>query len=218
MKCIDAILFDWDGTLIDSSLASFTAFQRVCRDLGISLGSEQYEKIYSPDWRSMYQALAIPPHKWDEADNLWIYYYGMETPPMVEGGSRALEEFTEKYCLGVVTSGSRARVCREIGAFGLDKYFQTVISGDDVINRKPHPEGLLVAMQRIRKQPQVCCYVGDSPEDVEMGKRAGVWTVGIHSRYPGSKRLAGAQPDLCIGSMVDLLEAFNDGRQTFQPA
>jgi HAD superfamily hydrolase (TIGR01509 family) len=208
MKGIDTILFDWDGTLVDSSLSSFTAFQRVCCDFGISLGSEQYEKIYSPDWRSMYQALAIPPQKWEEADDRWIYYYGMKTPPAVEGGLHTLKEFNAKYCLGIVTSGSRARVCREIKTLGFEGYFQTVISGDDVLNRKPHPEGLLIAMKQIRKQPQACCYVGDSPEDVEMGKRAGVWTVGIQSRYPGSRRLASAQPDLRIESMDELLDAF----------
>jgi HAD superfamily hydrolase (TIGR01509 family) len=208
MKCIDTILFDWDGTLIDSAKSSFTAFQKVCSDLGISLGSEQYEKIYSPDWRNMYQALAIPRQKWDEADNLWIRHYGTKTPAMVEGGSRALKELAAKYGLGVVTSGSRARVRREINELGLDGCFETVINGDDVLNRKPHPEGLLIAMEQIHKRPQACCYVGDSPEDVEMGKRAGVWTVGIQSRYPGSARLASAQPDLCIRSMAELLTRF----------
>jgi HAD superfamily hydrolase (TIGR01509 family) len=207
MKQIDTVLLDWDGTLINSSQLSFAAFQKAFRDLGIFLGSDQYQRVYSPDWRNIYRALELPPQKWEEADKLWIQYYGQEIPPMVEGGRRALEDLAEKCCLGVVTSGSRARVWREIDALGLAKYFQTVISGDDVRYKKPHPEGLQTAMKQICREPHTCCYVGDSPEDVEMGKRAGVLTIGIQSRYPGSDRLLNAKPNFCIKSMSQLSDA-----------
>jgi phosphoglycolate phosphatase-like HAD superfamily hydrolase len=207
MKQIDTVLFDWDGTLIDSSQSSFAAFQKTFQDLGIFVGSDLYQQVYSPDWRSMYRALELPPQKWETADSLWIQYYGQEIPPMVDGGRRALEDLAGKCCLGIVTSGSRERVGREIQAFDLVKYFQTVICGDEVRYAKPHPEGLQAALKQICREPKACCYVGDSPEDVEMGKRAGVWTVGIPGNYPGSKKLASAQPDLCIDSMSQLLKA-----------
>jgi beta-phosphoglucomutase-like phosphatase (HAD superfamily) len=207
MKRIDTVLFDWDGTLIDSSQSSFVAFQKTFQDLGILVGSDQYQRIYSPDWRSMYQALELPPQKWEEADKLWIQYYGEGIPLMVDGGRSALEYLAERCCLGVVTSGSRARVCREMNVLHLAGYFQTVVSGDDVRYGKPHPEGLQAAMKQICREPQTCCYVGDSPEDVEMGKRAGVWTIGIQSRYPGSGRLLSAKPDFCISSISQLLGA-----------
>lgn len=207
MKRIDAVLFDWDGTLIDGSQSSFAASQKTFRDLGIFLGIDQYQRVYSPDWRNMYRALKLPPQKWEEADKLWIQYYGQEIPLIVEGGRRALEDLSGKCCLGVVTSGIRARVWREIDALGLAKYFQTVISGDDVRYKKPHPEGLRTAMKHICREPHTCCYVGDSPEDVAMGKRAGVLTIGIQSRYPGRDRLLSAKPDFCIKSMSQLLGA-----------
>jgi HAD superfamily hydrolase (TIGR01509 family) len=209
MKLIDAVLFDWDGTLVDSSQSSFIAFQKTFRDLGVSLESDQYERMYSPDWRSMYKALALSPQKWEEADKLWIRHYGQEIPSMVDGGRKALDKLAGRCCLGLVTNGSRARVLREIRALDLAKYFQTVICGDDVQCRKPHPEGLQAAMKQICREPQECCYVGDSPEDVEMGQRAGVWTIGIESRYPGSDRLLSARPDFCIKSMEQLLQVLD---------
>jgi phosphoglycolate phosphatase-like HAD superfamily hydrolase len=64
-------------------------------------------------------------------------------------------------------------------------------------------------MKQIRREPQTCCYVGDHPEDVEMGKRAGVWTIGIQSRYPGSDRLLSAKPDCHINSMSQLFQVLS---------
>jgi len=57
-------------------------------------------------------------------------------------------------------------------------------------------------------------YVGDSPEDIEMGKRAGVHTVGVRSSYPGSKRLASVRPDLQVDTIGELLTHF--ARQALQ--
>jgi HAD superfamily hydrolase (TIGR01509 family) len=204
MKIIDAILFDWDGTLVDTSKAAFAATQSSLNHFGILLESELYEQIYSPNWHNIYEALQLPHHQWDEADNLWLYYYGQEVPVMGEDDRILLDALAGKYCLGVVTNANRSRVRREISALGIAEYFGAVISGDDVQHRKPHPEGLETAMKIIGRKPHACCYVGDSPEDVEMGKRAGVLTIGIISNYPGNKRLLSAHPDFCIDCLSEL--------------
>jgi phosphoglycolate phosphatase-like HAD superfamily hydrolase len=86
--------------------------------------------------------------------------------------------------------------------------FQVVVCNDDTVNKKPHPEGLERAMQAMRKGPESCSYVGDSPEDIEMGKRARMLAVGVPSAYPGSKRLQSAQPDIYVESIVEILQHF----------
>lgn len=203
---IDTVIFDWDGTLIDTADMTFVAFKRALVDLGISLDGEVYEKIYSPDWRRMYQALRLSPRHWDEADRLWMHYYENNIPALVEGCRNMLDALVGKYCLGIVTNGSRSRVLREMDALGVAKTFNAVITSDDVTCRKPHPEGLISAMKKICKPPQVCCYVGDSREDVEMGKNAGVLTIGVRSKYPGHTNLLNAGPDLYIESLLQLRE------------
>ena len=57
-------------------------------------------------------------------------------------------------------------------------------------------------------EPSQCVYVGDAPEDIEMGRRGNVMTVGVRSAYPSSKRLLTAKPDLYIEQMVDLVNHF----------
>ena len=207
MPMIDVILFDWDGTLIDNAEATFDAFRKALLDLSVPLDYETYVRIYSPNWYSMYEALGLPPERWTEADDLWLSHYSSDACRLVPGVRAALEELARaNYTLGIVTSGSRTRVLREIGRLGLKDIFRVVVCSDDVVNRKPHPEGLEKAMQQLAKRPESCCYVGDCPDDIEMGKRAGVLTVGILSSYPVSGRLAASNPDLSFAS----LEEFQD--------
>lgn len=209
MAAIDTILFDWDGTLVDTAQLAFEAFRKSLEDLGISVELTLYEQIYSPNWCNMFRALKLPKEKWQEAEDLWTRYYGQEAPALVQGGQSVLSELSRRgYCLGIVTSGSYSRVWREITALGLADAFQILICNEDVVNKKPHPEGLEKAMIRMDKRPEACCYVGDSADDMEMGKRAGIRTIGIVSRYPGSKKLLSVRPDFCFESITQLLNHF----------
>jgi HAD superfamily hydrolase (TIGR01549 family) len=209
MNRVDTVLFDWDGTLVDTAQAAFDAFQKSFRDLGIQFDFDLYERIYSPDWRRMYQMLQLPVDKWQEAEDLWLHYYGLQASEMVCGARQALNELSGAgYSLGIVTSGSQLRVQCEIEKFGLAEVFRAVVCNEDVTNKKPHPEGLETAMSRMGKRHKVCCYVGDCPEDVEMGKRAGVLTIGICGRYPNSRNVKNSNPDFYFESILQLLEHF----------
>jgi pyrophosphatase PpaX len=210
MDGIDTLLFDWDGTLIDTAPRSFAAFQKTMQDLGIQLEFDFYEQIYSPNWYRMYQALQLPGHKWKEAEDLWLRYYGQDLSPLVSGAHQALIELNSRgYCLGVVTSGSQSRVLQEIDALEIAGLFEVVVCNEDVSEKKPNPEGLEKAMKLLDKRPEVCCYIGDSADDVEMGKRAKIRTIGILSRYPGSQRLADTKPDFCLESITQILGHFS---------
>ena len=209
MSSVDTILFDWDGTLLDSAPYAFLAHQKAFGELGLVLALDVYERIYSPNWYEMYRALQLPEHRWREADVLWTRHYGQTIAPLVEGGRDAIDGlFYRGYCLGIVTSGSRIRVSNELKALGLEEIFGTVVCNEDVVNKKPHPEGLQMAMKHLDKRPEICCYVGDSPADVEMGKRAGMQTIGILSGYPSSKALPNTHPDFYFESITQLLPHF----------
>jgi HAD superfamily hydrolase (TIGR01509 family) len=201
---IDTVLFDWDGTLIDSAERAFKAFQEAFADLGVPLDFDTYNRIYSPNWYDMYAHLRLPQERWQEAEELWLQHYGSEIPQLLPGGQAALNDIaSRKYAMGIVTSGSRERVRREVGALGLTGIFQSVICSEDVLRKKPDPEGLKAAMRNLQKQPASCCYVGDCPEDIEMGKRANMRTVGIPSRYPGSRKLPDSRPDYFFNSLEE---------------
>lgn len=206
---ITTILFDWDGTLFDSASSGLLAFQKTFADLGINFTHESYEACYSPNWYAMYDALSVPKSEWKRADELWLEHYGEEPPKLVEGaGETIFHLHTSGFRLGIVTSGTERRVLREITQLGLSSTFEVLICNEHIVNKKPHPEGLEKAMRLLDIKPEACSYIGDAPEDVQMGKKAGVLTVAVQSSYPTSRRLLDEEPDIHLSSIAELCEHF----------
>ena len=140
---------------------------------------------------------------------MWLQHYEDETAELIEGvGTTLLELHRRGYRFGVVSSGSEQRVCREIERSVLSQVFEVVICNEHITNKKPHPEGLELALQRLNCQPSDAAYVGDAPEDIQMGKAANVVTVGVRSAYPSSGRLLSASPDIYLESLSELTRHF----------
>lgn len=206
---VTTLLFDWDGTVVDSAQLGQIAFKKSFEILGIEFHQPTYEKTYSPNWYSMYEAMGIPKEKWDTADELWIKHYGEQTATLVEGAKETLLDLHRKgYRLGVVSSGSDCRVSREIQQLGLAPVFALVVCNEHMVMKKPHPEGLETAMRQLQVMAADCCYVGDSPEDIQMGKSANVLTVGVRSAYPTSWKLVSVNPDIYLESFAELTNYF----------
>jgi pyrophosphatase PpaX len=206
---ITTFVFDWDGTLADSAHLGLAAFQKTFKELGIEFPLDIYKATYSPNWYSTYQALGLPRDKWQIADELWLRHYGEETASLIEGVAATLLELRRKnYRLGVVTSGSESRVCREIERSELRDVFGVVICNEHIVKKKPDPEGLNLALHRLDSKPEEAVYVGDAPEDIQMGKSANVLTVGVRSEYPSSVRVLSAEPDMYLESLAELANHF----------
>lgn len=206
---ITTLLFDWDGTIVDSAQLGLNAYQKAFAELDFVFSQELYEVSYSPNWYLTYEALGLPKEKWAQADDLWRLHYDNETPAIIEGAAEALISVRDKgYRLGVVTSGNDDRVHREAKQFGLEDLFEVFVCHEDITRRKPDPEGLLIALARLKKQPEECAYVGDAPEDIEMGRQANILTVGVRSNYPSSARLLSLAPDIYLESLAELSNYF----------
>jgi HAD superfamily hydrolase (TIGR01662 family) len=209
LNVTNTLLFDWDGTLVDSAQLGLAAFEQSFAALGVAFDREIYRAVYSPNWYAVYEAMGLPKEKWQLADDLWVQHYGQQTAQPVAGAQETITGLKQKgYRLGVVSSGSECRVGREIRELGLEHFFETVVCNEQMENKKPHPEGLETAMRSLGCSSEMSCYVGDSPEDIEMGKRAGMLTVGVRSDYPTSWKLKSHQPDILIESLTELLHHF----------
>jgi HAD superfamily hydrolase (TIGR01662 family) len=206
---VTTLLFDWDGTLVDSAQLGLTAFEQSFAALGVAFDHDIYRRVYSPNWYSVYEAMGLPKDKWQTADELWIQHYGEQTAQLIEGAQETIVGLRRKgYQLGVVSSGSDCRVAREIKELGLDSVFEAVVCNEQMEKKKPHPEGLETAMRSLGCSADESGYVGDSPEDIEMGKRSGMLTVGVRSAYPTSWKLESYNPDIFIKSLSELLDHF----------
>jgi HAD superfamily hydrolase (TIGR01549 family) len=204
-RTITTLLFDWDGTVVDSAELGLTAYEKAFAELGVPFDHETYRAVYSPNWLSVYEGMGLPKEKWPRADELWTHHYGELSAELIEGAGETLAQLRQKgFRMGVVSSGNDCRVNREIEELGLAGFFEVVICHEQISNRKPHPEGLETAIRLLGCAPAEVGYVGDTPEDVEMGKSAGVLTVGVRSAYPTSWKLESAQPDILIESLTEL--------------
>jgi HAD superfamily hydrolase (TIGR01509 family) len=209
MNDITTLIFDWDGTLVDSAQLGLVAFEKTFSELGFQFAHAVYEARYSPNWYSTYEALGLPNELWGVADELWLRHYGEQSASLIEGvGETLLALRTKGYQLAVVTSGSRSRVCREVQQSVLKDAFAVIVCNEDITDKKPHPEGLVRAIRDLNVDSSQCAYVGDAPEDIEMGRRGNMMTIGVRSDYPSSARILAANPDLYVERIADLVNHF----------
>ena len=196
-EALRAVLFDWDGTLVDSAETSFRAYMGLFSALGIPFDRETYGRTYSPNWHFTYEALALPRERWEEADAHWLRLYAEERNQLLPGAREALLAIRQKgHAQGIVSSGERSRVTFELQDLEIGGFFSEIVCGGDTPHRKPHPEPLLVALERMGLGPAEAAYVGDSPEDVEMARGAGVFAVGVPGPFPNRDGLVASSPDL----------------------
>ena len=209
IESISTILFDWDGTLVDSAQLGLVAYEKSFADLGVPFDHEVYRAVYSPNWLTVYEGLGLPKEHWQRADALWTQHYDEQSAKLIKGAGETVAEIRQKgYRLGVVSSGNDCRVNREIKELGLSGFFEVVVCHEQIRNRKPHPEGIEIALHQLRVASTQTAYVGDSPEDIQMGKSANVLTVGVLSTYPTSWKLQSAEPDIYLESFADLTKHF----------
>ena len=209
IQTVTTLLFDWDGTIVDSHQLGLNAFEQSFAALGVAFDHEVYSRVYSPNWYSVYEAMGLPEEKWKLADELWMQHYGEQTAPPIHGVKETIGALHEKgYRLGVVSSGSQCRVTREVEELGLARLFDVVVCSEQMQNKKTHPEGLELALRSLERRRDEACYIGDSPEDIEMGKRAGTMTIGVRSTYPTNWRLKENKPDLYLESFSELQSHF----------
>jgi pyrophosphatase PpaX len=204
-----AVLYDWDGTLVDSAEKSYRCYVKVFSTFGIAFDHASYEKTYSPDWYQTYVAVDLPREHWPEADALWTRFYEQEPSILLPGARAALERLARGgTAQGLVSSGEASRVRRELRTHALEGFFGTaVVCGGETERRKPDPEPLLAGLEKLGVGPAEAAYVGDSPEDVAMAKAAGVFAVGVPGGFPNREGLAAAAPDLFAPTLDAALDS-----------
>ena len=202
------VLFDWDGTLLNSYAADTAAYLAMFREMQIPWGLAELESYYSPNWYRVYRAAKLPRSKWDAADQVWRANYAKQSPKLLPGARRILFQLARRHALGLVTSGDRDRVHRQLRDFCLWDHFAARVCSGDTRLRKPHPAPLRLALRQMRLRPADTVFVGDSPEDLQMARSAGVRAaIAILGPFPTEKRLRAAKPDLLLESIEELPEA-----------
>jgi HAD superfamily hydrolase (TIGR01549 family) len=204
---LEAILFDWDGTLVNTAEASYRCYEKLFGSYGIAFDRDAFRRTYSPNWHLTYSALGLAEARWAEADARWLQHYCEEEVVLIDGARDALLRVRRAGLrAGIVTSGDRGRVGRELDDLGVASLFEVVVCAEDIVYRKPHPEALFLALDKLGVAAAEAVYVGDSPEDVQMARAAGVLAVGIPGGFPNRDSLAASRPEVLEGTLAGALD------------
>lgn len=204
------VLFDWDGTLIDSYHADSQAYLAMFRDMGVAWGLDELAMHYSPEWYAVYRAAGLPKERWAEADRAWRRHYAKHRSKLMPGARRLLGGLARRHLLGLVSSGDRDRVEKQLREFRLTRMFRSRVCGGDTKQKKPHPEPLLKALREMKMAAEECVYVGDTPQDIEMSRAAGVRAIAVLGPFPTEKGLRAAKPETLLASLQELPGALRE--------
>ena len=183
LKQVRGLLFDLDGTLLDSFPVHHAAYHAMFARLGMQIDDQQFLATYSPNWFLTYEAMGVPREMWERADQIWMEEAAKYTPRLFPNMPETLAQLRAAYRIGIVTSGERGRVLSDLEGSGVLDAFEVIVTGNDVQARKPAPEGLELALRQMSLRPDEALYVGDTPTDYEMARAAGVRFVYIPSQF-----------------------------------
>ena len=212
---IRAVLFDLDGTLVDSApdLAAAADAMRVKRGLP-SLDFAQYRPRCGSGARGMVHVAfgIVPEHADYEAlrEEFFANYQAcmLDNTHAFEGVPSLIAALQARDLRwGVVTNKSERFALPLVAAMPLFASAGAIVGGDTTPFSKPHPEPLLEAARRLGVAPELCLYVGDDERDIVAGKAAGMGTVGATYGYLGSgSDVATWKADAQINSPSELLQ------------
>lgn len=207
-----AVLFDLDGTLIDSIELILRCYRHTMRT---HLGAERDDGEWIRNMgRPLREQLALFARSTDEVEAMVETYVGLQAQihdDLVRPYPGAAETLAALELLGVpvalVTSKRERMTRRGLEHCGIARHFEVVVTPDDVRRAKPDPEPVLLALRRLGDPPASrVLFVGDSPHDVAAGRAAGVRTAGALWGPFSREALVESGPDYLLERMPDLLE------------
>jgi HAD superfamily hydrolase (TIGR01509 family) len=217
LQNIDALLFDLDGTLVDSSEAIIGTIEKVLASKGwvcerdriigmIGMPLEEIFRVFTPDLS----------HKeiWNLVREYREYYlvHHLEKTRIDPSTIISLKKLKEGgFKLGITTGKYREPVYDVLEHFGILELFDTVVTGYEVKMHKPAPDIVIEAARRLQVDPKRCAVIGDSPIDIQAGKRAGSFTIGLLSKTCTRRQMEKEEPD-CMITHLDKLSAMFSSR------
>jgi HAD superfamily hydrolase (TIGR01549 family) len=185
---ITAVVFDLDGTLVDTMACILATYVNTIHSLGGPdvTTEDVLSKFHIGPTRVLLEHFLGRPIAADDLECYFAAYQqaiiGLQPFP---GVVDLLDELRRAgYRLGLFTSATRRAATLVLATAGLDRLFEVIVGGDEVVHPKPAPDGLELICRRLGVRPNETAYVGDALVDVECAISAGA--LAIHARWSGA--------------------------------
>ncbi|GAB4341327.1 MAG: HAD family phosphatase [Calditrichia bacterium] len=206
---MQALLFDFDGVIVQSMEDHYEGWRQALLEFGIEMPPEelymlegQGARVVASQLTRKYNLYSVSSDYLAEKKNAIydkikkIRFYPNLLDVLNWGKERELK-------MAVVTGGGRDRVVKTLEEFGLSDYFMAIVTADDVENTKPSPEPYLAAAQFLGVKPEDCLVIENAPLGIRSGKAAGMKVVAITTTLT-PKYLKEA--DVVVNSFLELLD------------
>lgn len=214
-KRYDLIVFDWDGTVVDSTAVIVNSIQAACRDLDLPVPSDEAARhvIGMGLQQALRHAVPAAPEAMVQplVERYRHHYFAQDDGITLFDGARdTIEELHEAgYRLAVATGKSRKGLDRSMGLAGMTGYFHATRTADQTFS-KPHPAMLLEIMEELETEPGRVLMVGDTTHDLQMAINAGVDALGVtHGAHP-AEQLLELQPLALLKNFAELRAWFRE--------
>lgn len=213
----DAVIFDWDGTLADTKFAVVTSFQKVLRQIGCKVSDEFLERWIGIGTKNVFiralKATNIPftdetinelVNKKDEVQSELT-----KTVNLFEGALDLLNSLHTRIKMALASMSSRKIIDKLLYEKCVQKYFDVVITADEISYPKPNPDIFLRCATKLGCTSEKCIVVEDSIFGVKAAKEAKMMCIAIPSGAYSREELEGEHPDVMVDSMKEKEKILN---------
>ena len=207
---IKGVLFDLDGTLVNTTPLILESFRHTFKQFGMEVPSDsELVAGFGLPMRTAVTAY-MPDEMADEFCDAYRAYQRTRHDELIEsidGVGETLSALKRSGIkMAVVTSKKRPAAIRDLGCYNLVEYFDTIIACDDCAENKPLPGPSLMALERLGLNGADCLAVGDSPYDLQSARAAGCQTAAVrYTSFDWNFILTEGKPDYVLNKMTDLL-------------
>jgi beta-phosphoglucomutase len=225
---LKAIIFDFNGVIINDEPLHFAAMRDAVADLGIRLTQEDYWSKYLPfddteclenvcrdhsfqlNETTRREALARKARNYQQ-----LLRGGF---PLFQGAARFVQAAAGRYPLALASGARRSEIESALDSTGLKRYFTVIVAAEDFVLGKPNPESFLLALERLNAArnaapilPGECLVIEDSVGGVRGARTAGMRCMAVTSSYPpealqAANRVVSTLEDVSLDSLNDLFE------------
>lgn len=202
-----AILFDFDGTLVNSEPAILYSYRWLFKKYRtVEEFTPEYQvKVLGPSLDSMVE-LFFPDEDTTTLVNEYRRIQKENLKDLMEMMPHAIEVLSwlkqEEYPVGLVSSRRRDSIETVIRELDIEDYFDFYVGYEEVEHEKPHPEGIFKALDYFQTKEGI--YIGDSKSDIEAGQNAGLPTIGYISKEEKKSAIEEAKPTYIITDLIEI--------------
>lgn len=207
---VKAIIFDWDGVIVDSLPANLEIYEVIEKKLDKKIFADNANgDDFELDWREHFIRVNIKDEKTHKRAAA-IYHEELKKLEkdikLFPGIEKVINVLNKNYKLGIVSNTNSEAIERKMNELGIKKYFNVIIGGE-FSTLKPNPGQVIECMRRLGVRAEETIYIGDMDGDVTTGRNAGVkMVVAVTYGFHSEKKFKNLNPDIILNAPEELME------------